>query len=101
MGKYTYPIILVGAAALAFVLYKRNVFGALPVQCEPQAKSEAKRWMEEVLAYKKPEGVEQNAIDQATGMEQGRLIDYANLLRGRQEAPDMEYFRANGIGRPL
>ena len=101
MGRYTYPIILVGAAALALVLYKRNAFGAVPVQCEPQAKSEAKRWMEEVLAYKKPEMVEQNTIDQATGMDQSRLIDYADLLRGRQEQPNMEYFRANGIGRPM
>lgn len=101
MGKYTYPVILVGAAALAYFFYKRNVFGALPIQCEPQAKSEAKRWMGEVLAYKKPELVEQHTIDQATGMPQDRLIDYADLLRGRQEKPNMEYFRANGIGRPL
>lgn len=101
MGKYTYPLIIVGAAGLAYLLYKKNTFGALPVSCGPEAKSEAQRWMTEVLDYKKPEKIEAQTIDQATGMEKSRLVEYSNLLRGRQTEPDYQYFAANGIGRPL
>ena len=100
MGKYTYLIILAGAGVLAYTMYKRNAFGAVPAASNPAAKAEAKRWMAEVLAYKKPEKIEASVVDQVTGMDQQHLISYANLLRGRQETPDMQYFRANGIGRP-
>lgn len=100
MGKFTYPLIIAGAVGLAFLLYKRNVFGALPVACGPESKAEAKRWMSEVLAYKKPEKIEQSTVDQVTGMDQSQLIAYADLLRGREKPLDFQNFRANGIGRP-